>query len=116
MIKTTDDLRLYVSEVRGEIIIDDNLFWICCMFNADMILDTYSSKDIANMLLGGVPPFNTLAHVQEFIDGLYEDGDNDYNKAQCLLIKKFVLKLHNKHTEADIIQQEIDAINEGDSQ
>lgn len=109
MIKTTEELRSYMAEVSHEEVTDETLIWFVNVYNAKILLDSYSSKDVAAMLQGGVEPTNKLEHVQQFLDTFYEDSeDEDYLKLQSLHIIKQVLVFYGEHELVGDVEAEIE--------
>jgi len=106
-IKTVEDLRAFMAEVKGEAVDNAQLFWFVCMYNAALIGDSYSRKDIAAMLLGGVKATDSLQDVQDFIDTFYEDGPDEYNQLQSLYIVKFVFNFFSKGVKEEEVQIQI---------
>lgn len=108
LIKTTEDLRSFMGSVGGEAVTDDRLVWFVCMYNAELISQAYTTKDIAAMLLEGVKATNSLTDVQEFLNTFFEDtGDGNYAKLQNLHIVKHVLDFFGKYNAAEEVQEMI---------
>jgi hypothetical protein len=102
-ITTTEELRSYLTEVSGNEITDADLFWFVCIFNANSIVESYTTKDIAAMLQEGVKPTDKLSQVQEVIDTFYEDDGDRYN--QSLPIVAAVFNFCGKYTEETTIRE-----------
>lgn len=111
IIKTTEALRSYMAEVSHKEVTDENLIWFVNIYNATMLADSYTTKDIAAMLQGGVEPTNKLEHVQPFLDTFYEDSeDEDYHKLQSLYLIKQVLRFYGKYELVGDVEAEIEEL------
>lgn len=119
-IKTTEELRSFMSTVKTAMgkeggVTDENLFWFVCIYNAKLILDSYTTKDIGAMLQGGVDPTNKLDDVQQFIDTFYEDVDSedvDYAQLQSLYIIREVADFYSAHDKSADVDAKIQTLEE----
>lgn len=95
-IRTVDQLRDFMQSAVtdfGEPIEDKDLIWFVCMQEAEALLDSCSTKDIASMFLSGIPAINSLADVQAHIDTRFEDGEEyheDNNKYLVAAVYRFL--------------------------
>jgi len=94
-IKTVEELRTYIQEITGEVFADKELIWLNCMYQAGVTFDGHSTKDLAEILLKGIPPFNELSDVQELLDMIYRDLD-DTTEA-TLYLQQYVAHFVGNH-------------------
>jgi hypothetical protein len=110
-VKTVEQLREIVSKLVNEQVTDELLIWGNCCFNASMVLDSYDTKDIAHMFLGGVTSYNNIECVQSTIDTFYEDpGENDsaLHLIQYYVEQQFGVDVYEDQFQAFIYQLEGD--------
>lgn len=70
------------------------VFWFIACQEASVILSSYTTKDMAGMLLGGAPKIeNSQEYVDNYLDTLYDDStEEEIEEANKLLIEN--LKTH----------------------
>ena len=80
MIKHSKDLMEWINEnTEFETYpeIKKAAIWFIAMQNARVISETYNYKDIANMLLIGTRPANSLEYVNDYLAELFEDEEDE---------------------------------------
>jgi hypothetical protein len=56
---------------------DEVFIWMICYVRALYILDGYSARDMAELLVLGIPPCNTVEAAEKILDEWYDNsGDN----------------------------------------
>jgi hypothetical protein len=109
-IRTIEDLRAFmqvVSDSRGEgkAIVDKDLIWFVCMQEAEMLLDSYRTKDIASLFSSGVQAINTLEQVQDHLDSRFEDGE-EYHAEQNRYLLAAIYRHFGLHDQSDELMDE----------
>jgi hypothetical protein len=77
-IRTTQELINFIEQNVAHVgrleneTIEDEVVWMVCMDQAHMIVNCYSTKDIAHLLLEGVPKY-TIETVQDILNMIWDD-------------------------------------------
>ncbi len=109
-IRTVEVLRAIMQVVediycKGETITDEDLIWFVCMQEAESLLDSCRTKDIASLFRNGVTPISNLYHVQEHLDTRFEDGE-EYHEEQNRYLTAAVYRHFGCHDQANELMEE----------
>lgn len=80
-IRTAEQLRSFLSTHLQREITNENLIWGNALYNASLALQSFSTKDLASMMMDGITAMNMISDVQCTIDTFFEDvedGDVHY--------------------------------------
>ncbi len=104
-IRTVEQLRSFLSSVLEREITDQNLIWGNALYNASLVLQSFSVKDLASMMMDGITATNMLSDVQNTIDTFFEDvenGDVHY------LVQYMLGQQYGHHQLASIVEELFD--------
>lgn len=113
-IKTVDELRAFMTATSiKEVVSHADIIWFVCLYNARVVSEAYSLKDIAAMFSEGVAKIDTMHDVQEFLNSLYEEFTECnalQNEINTLTLVAQVLDFYCKHEEHAQVLELIETI------